>query len=161
VLADGATLNSFEQVTFFGGSGADTLDLSGQFAGSNFFDGGQGVDTIVADLSTFSTSINLSGSSLSATGASPIFSSIELMNVTGGSAIDFLSGGIGADTLNGGGGDDFVNGYDGADLLAGGAGSDRIDGGTGADTMLGGAGDDTYYVDDAGDVVTELANEGN
>ena len=34
------------------------------------------------------------------------------------------------------------------------------DGGAGADTMIGGAGNDTYVVDNAGDVVTENANEG-
>lgn len=40
--------------------------------------------------------------------------------------------------------------------------SDNIlDGVTGADTMLGGAGDDTYYVDDAGDVLVESADEGS
>src|SRR5690606_9497695 len=39
--------------------------------------------------------------------------------------------------------------------------SDNIlDGVTGADTMIGGAGNDTYYVDDAGDVVIELAGDG-
>src|SRR5262249_37286459 len=35
------------------------------------------------------------------------------------------------------------------------------DGDAGADTMLGGAGNDVYYVDDAGDLVIENANEGN
>ena len=32
-----------------------------------------------------------------------------------------------------------------------------LSGGTGADTMRGGAGNDTYVVDNAGDIVTELA----
>ncbi len=36
----------------------------------------------------------------------------------------------------------------------------NLDGGTGADTLIGGAGNDTYVVDNTGDVVTELANEG-
>jgi Ca2+-binding RTX toxin-like protein len=35
-----------------------------------------------------------------------------------------------------------------------------LDGVTGADTMIGGAGNDTYYVDNTGDVVSELAAEG-
>ena len=35
-----------------------------------------------------------------------------------------------------------------------------LDGGIGADTLIGGDGNDTYVVDNAGDVVTELANQG-
>ncbi|MGO8140901.1 calcium-binding protein, partial [Rhizobium leguminosarum] len=33
-------------------------------------------------------------------------------------------------------------------------------GGAGADTLIGGAGDDTYIIDNAGDLVTEVADEG-
>jgi Ca2+-binding RTX toxin-like protein len=47
-----------------------------------------------------------------------------------------------------------------ANVVTGNAGSNVLDGGLGADTLIGGAGDDTYLVDDAGDVVTEQANEG-
>ncbi|NKM82721.1 beta strand repeat-containing protein, partial [Rhizobium leguminosarum] len=53
--------------------------------------------------------------------------------ITGGAAIDTLSGGVGNDTLNGG---------------------------AGADRLIGGEGNDTYFVDHAGDLVTEVANEG-
>lgn len=51
-----------------------------------------------------------------------------------------------ANTLLGQGGDDALLGLGGNDVL---------DGGLGADLMVGGLGDDTYYVDNAGDVVTE------
>ena len=47
------------------------------------------------------------------------------------------------------------------DILNGGAGDDTLNGGTGADQMWGGQGSDTYFVDNAGDVVTENAAEGN
>ena len=54
-----------------------------------------------------------------------------------------------------------ITGVDSAgDLVTGSTGNDVLDGGIGADTMIGGTGDDTYVVDDAGDVVSENAGEG-
>ncbi|MGO7050705.1 beta strand repeat-containing protein, partial [Rhizobium johnstonii] len=47
-----------------------------------------------------------------------------------------------------------------ANTITGGAGNDVLNGGTGADSLIGGAGNDTYIVDNAGDIVTEVANEG-
>jgi Ca2+-binding RTX toxin-like protein len=49
----------------------------------------------------------------------------------------------------------------GADILIGGAGNDYLDGRAGADTLRGGKGNDSYIVDNNGDVVTELPNEGS
>jgi Ca2+-binding RTX toxin-like protein len=57
-------------------------------------------------------------------------------------------------------GDNLLNGGGGVDTLKGLGGADFLDGGTGADIMLGGEGYDIYFVDDAGDVVTEYAGEG-
>ncbi|NTU42829.1 MAG: calcium-binding protein [Nitrospirales bacterium] len=71
-----------------------------------------------------------------------------------------IDGGAGNDTLNGNSGADIINGYAGNDLMYGYGGNDTLNGGTGADSMLGGTGNDTYYVDNAGDVVTENAAEG-
>jgi serralysin len=64
---------------------------------------------------------------------------------------DVLSGTTGADSLNGLAGNDTISGLDGNDTLIGGAGTD---------SLLGGMGDDTYYVDVAGDVITEISSEG-
>jgi Ca2+-binding RTX toxin-like protein len=58
-------------------------------------------------------------------------------------------------------GDDTLTGGSGGDTLDGGAGDDLLDGGTGADAMTGGTGNDIFYVDDAGDVVTENGSEGD
>jgi Ca2+-binding RTX toxin-like protein len=60
-------------------------------------------------------------------------------------------------------GDANVNaaGNGGANRITGNAGSNMLDGGGGADTMTGGLGNDTYRVDQADDIVTELAGQGN
>ncbi|WP_211167703.1 esterase-like activity of phytase family protein [Pseudanabaena yagii] len=47
-----------------------------------------------------------------------------------------------------------------ADEIFGGFGNDLLDGGAGIDNLKGGLGDDRYVVDNAGDLVTELADEG-
>src|SRR3569623_905979 len=54
----------------------------------------------------------------------------------------------------------FADGQGGNDIITGNSADNVLDGGLGADTLVGGAGNDTYIVDNAGDVVTENANEG-
>jgi Ca2+-binding RTX toxin-like protein len=95
--------------------------------------------------------------------------------------------GFGSSTLHGGNGDDRIDTYafyvaygetgndrltakgtgdvryfggDGIDELNGAGGDDFLHGGRDADIMRGKAGDDTYIVDDTGDTVIELADEG-
>ncbi|HYD18830.1 MAG TPA: type I secretion C-terminal target domain-containing protein [Patescibacteria group bacterium] len=53
-----------------------------------------------------------------------------------------------------------ATGNAGANVLTGNNGDNTLDGGAGADTMIGGLGHDTYVVDNAGDVITELAGPG-
>ncbi|MGH6614208.1 beta strand repeat-containing protein [Sphingomonas sp.] len=80
--------------------------------------------------------------------------------ITGNGGSDYLLGGAGSDSLDGGDGSDILYGGNGDDVILGGAGIDTLDGGIGADNMAGGADGDFYYVDNAGDSVSEDANAG-
>ena len=82
------------------------------------------------------------------------------ISIARGTVIEGAIGGAGNDTIVGNAANNRLFGNGGNDTLSGGAGDDMLDGGTGADAMSGGTGNDTYYVDNAGDVVTELAGEG-
>lgn len=53
-----------------------------------------------------------------------------------------------------------VTGNDSLNLLFGNSGNNIINGGLGGDYMSGGKGNDTYYVDDAGDIVSEGPTDG-
>ncbi|MBX7526425.1 M10 family metallopeptidase [Qipengyuania vesicularis] len=84
-------------------------------------------------------------------GGYTIANGVVIENATGSSYADSITGNDEDNVLDGGNGDDTINAM---------GGNDTIDGGAGADTMIGGTGDDRYYVDNAGDVVTESADEG-
>jgi serralysin len=77
-----------------------------------------------------------------------------------GAIIENAKGGSGHDSFIGNAANNKLEGNGGNDLIASGLGDDTLDGGTGSDEMLGGGGDDIYVVGEAGDIVTELANEG-
>jgi Ca2+-binding RTX toxin-like protein len=80
--------------------------------------------------------------------------------INGTTGADNLTGTANADVINGLAGNDTLSGLAGNDILDGGNGSDRLDGGLGADQLKGGKGNDTYVVDDTGDIVTELLDQG-
>jgi hypothetical protein len=80
--------------------------------------------------------------------------------INGTTDADNLTGTANADVINGLAGNDTLSGLAGNDILDGGNGSDRLDGGLGADQLKGGKGKDTYVVDDTGDIVTELVDQG-
>ena len=71
-----------------------------------------------------------------------------------------ITGTSGSDVLVGTANHDRLAGLAGDDQLTGLAGHDVLDGGPGSDQLVGGPGNETYVVGDAGDVVTELTNEG-
>jgi Ca2+-binding RTX toxin-like protein len=123
--------------TLNGAGGDDTLIGGG---GNDVLDGGSGVDTVSFAFSGQGWTFDLTASYAMAASAGVTIRNFE--NVVGGAGDDTLIGTTGANVLTGGGGHDILNG------------------GAGNDTMAGGAGNDNYYVDNAGDVVTENPNEG-
>ncbi|SMH28420.1 beta strand repeat-containing protein [Azospirillum agricola] len=119
--------------TLTGGDGND-LYLIDDMADLVIENAGEGTDEIRTSLSAFTLAAN-----------------VEVLTYTGPG--NFAgTGSAGNDTLRGGAG---------ADTLAGAAGNDWLDGGSGADSLVGGVGNDTYIVDQTGDVVVELADEGS
>ncbi|MBA4096747.1 MAG: hypothetical protein C0484_08270 [Rhodospirillum sp.] len=83
------------------------------------------------------------------------------LNGTGNALDNYLDANALANMLSGAAGNDLIFGRDGNDTINGGAGIDLLIGGTGDDSMTGGAGNDWYdAVDDAGDVIVELAGGG-
>ncbi|MEF8756328.1 MAG: calcium-binding protein [Accumulibacter sp.] len=137
------------------GNSLDNLLYAGR--GDNLLGGGSGIDTVNylygADVSGVSVSLAVAGAQATGGSGSDTLSSIE--NLTGSAYADTLAGDGGANVLNGAQGDDSLDGGAGNDTLDGGEGNDRLWGGSGADSLTGGDGSDQYYVDHAGDSVTE------
>lgn len=145
--------------TLRGGAGNDFIDGG---IGSDIMIGGTGDDTYVVD-SASDTVTELAGEgvdTVQATVSHTLADNVEnltlleaggAINGSGNALDNILIGNASANILTGGAGNDWIEG---------GAGNDTLDGGIGADVMIGGAGNDTYVVDDAGDVVIELAGQG-
>ena len=130
-------------------SGGDGDDYIVAGAGADGVEGGAGIDTVDYSASTVgvefaANSVGISGDALGDT--------LQNIEVIIGTAFD--------DVLYGDAGDNTLRGLAGRDILFGAVGNDTLDGGFGGDAMTGGTGDDVYYVDDTGDTVTELVNQG-
>jgi serralysin len=141
-----------------GGAGRDIIDGYGGndslFGGpdSDTLNGGAGTDLLYGE----SGGDELHGDD----GADTLRGGDGSDSLSGGSDNDILWGQAGDDTLGGDSGDDLLIGGVGRDWILGGDGNDIIQGGTEDDEMRGGRGDDVFVVNDAGDNVTEYADQG-
>ena len=150
--------------TLFGGAGNDSL-IGG--LDSDEMDGGAGNDTyevdslgdvVVEGVNAGTDLVNVSiesqgdeywlptnveNAALTSTGDVTLVGNAGNNALMGNELVNLLYGEAGNDTLTGGGG---------GDVLSGGSGNDR---------MLGGDGDDFYFVDAVGDVIVEIAGEGD
>ncbi|TAY69456.1 calcium-binding protein, partial [Rhizobium leguminosarum] len=143
------TGNAFAN-TITGGGGNDLLNGGG---GADTLIGGAGSDIYIVDhVGDIVTEAADAGNDTVRT---------TLASYTLGSDVENLTNiGTAAFTGTGNSLDNIITGGAAIDTLFGGVGNDTLNGGGGADRLIGGAGDDTYIVDNAGDVVTEVANEG-
>ena len=147
-----------------GGAGSDTLyglagnDKLNGYAGNDTLDGGTGLDTLTGGSGDDTYIIDNTGDKV-----------IE----NAGAGVDLLQ----VDISSAGGTLTLANNVDNAALvnsvaynltgnalanvLTGNVAANVLNGGAGSDTMSGGAGNDAYYVDNVGDVVIEVADEGS
>ena len=123
-----------DQFSTFAGAPGQTTTLS---------DTNGGTDTIITSALSSDTTIRLTGGQTSI---------IDGVNVA-------MSGSTIENAVTGDG-NDAIYGNNLSNHLTSGRGNDLLDGGTGADVMIGQEGDDTYHVDNAGDQIFELANQG-
>jgi Ca2+-binding RTX toxin-like protein len=148
--------------TLIGGAGNDWLD--GSYA-ADIMQGGAGNDTYIVDFFTATakdTVIEAAGEGQDTVRSSVPYvltDNVERLYITG--IKNFAGTGNSLDNaIYGNTGNNVLSGLAGNDTLVGDAGADTLDGGIGSDTMNGGIGDDIYRVDNNGDTVVELSDEG-
>jgi serralysin len=143
-----------------GNEAANVLDGAGA---ADMLKGGKGDDVYVVDLVLSGTLAVLQDriTELAGEGADtlvlrtlvPLGLAVPARLTLGASLENLDASGTGTNLLN-------LRGNAWNNSLIGNDADNLLDGRLGADTLAGGAGDDTYVVDDAGDLVIELAGEG-
>jgi len=133
----------------YGGAGHDTL-IGG--AGDDYLDGGEASDVMVGGTGNDTYIVNSVNDTIyeaAGEGYDTVITNKNFLLNANIEELRLLEGSV----INGTG-----NALD--NLIVGNSSDNILDGVTGADTMIGGQGNDIYYVDNVGDLVTELAGEG-
>jgi Ca2+-binding RTX toxin-like protein len=139
-------------------------------AGDDIIDGGLGNDRMYGGLDNDTLVVDSAGDVVKEFPDQGIDTVNSFINYTLGDNLENLT--LLGNALNGTGNslDNIITGNDADNTLSGLAGNDTLDsgggndtliGGEGIDRMSGGLGNDTYFVDNSGDTIIELANQGN
>jgi Ca2+-binding RTX toxin-like protein len=117
------------------GAGNDTIVATIGDGFFDFYNGGSGTDTIDLSGITASVTVDLAQGFVSSfqTGIDTLFS---IENVIGGSGNDDITGDEAANRIEGGRGDDKIDAASGNDVVIGGAGNDTMNGGPGNDVFI-------------------------
>lgn len=129
--------------------------------GGDVLNGGMGDDTFIVNHARDVVMENV-GSGIDTVEASISFSlgeNLENLTLKGNANLSGIGNGM-SNIITGNEGNNRLLGGDGNDTLSGLSGGDTLNGGAGADSMSGSLGNDTFTVENAADVVIELANEG-
>ncbi|MDR7297466.1 Ca2+-binding RTX toxin-like protein [Pelomonas aquatica] len=151
------TGNSGDNV-LIGNTAANTLT---GLAGNDVLDGGSGADTMVGGTGNDTYAVDNAGDVVTENAAEGTDTVVSSLTYTISANVENLAlSGSSAISGTGNTGDNLLVGNTAANTLTALGGNDTLNGMTGNDTMVGGTGNDTYWVDSAGDVVTENAAEG-
>lgn len=177
ITGETITLRNIEHVGFADGARTIAVVHENIATGGNdaltgtdeddLLDGGLGNDSMAGGLGNDRYVVNTAGDTVveandegidevavafTAKGSYTLAANVEHATVTAATSI--------AVNLEGNALDNDLIGNGASNVINGGAGNDYIDGGAGKDTMSGGVGDDLFIVDNAGDIVRELADGG-